>query len=193
MGAMHMFGRPLARSRWRQVDWSTSSIQTTPDLNAALTYTPDLGAILHDKQVCRLLLEFSTDHIQTCLCALLLAPFLQMLVTVRHEPQRRGNRAGCCLYIEYRVQPLPGMLTYLALPQTQAVLFNLTGMPSLAMVIQPNNPTANSIKNNPGHPHIALFMASASGSDVLIIVVSPSWFADGSAFYVYIPGEHRLG
>ena len=72
--------------------------------------------------------------------------------------------------------------------QTQEVLFNLSGVPSLAMVLQPNNPTAKQVANNPGHPHIALFLSGADGNDVLVIVVSPSWFADGSSLYAYIPG-----
>ncbi len=80
------------------------------------------------------------------------------------------------------------MLTCLTRLQTREVLFNLSGVPSLAMVIQPSNPTAKTVAKNPGHPHIGMFMSAAAGNDVLVIVVSPSWFADGSSVYMYIPG-----
>ena len=41
-----------------QRDWSTKDTRMTPALNAALSYTPDLGRILQDKQVRRALRNF---------------------------------------------------------------------------------------------------------------------------------------
>ena len=71
--------------------------------------------------------------------------------------------------------------------QTQAVLFNLNGVPSLALVIYSDNSAANAVANNPGHPHLGLYVASGT-TDTLVILVCPAWFADGSAFYIYVPG-----
>ena len=59
---------------------------------------------------------------------------------------------------------------------------------SLVMKVYPNNAAANALAANAGHPHLRLWLASGSTSP-LIITIRPSWFADGSAFYTYVPGE----
>ena len=84
---------------------------------------------------------------------------------------------------------MPHILPLACIPSRNARLqFFWTVNPAGSQVIQPNNPTARNIANNPGHPHIGLFVQYGDNSDVLIIVVSPGWFADGSAIDMYIPG-----
>ncbi len=59
------------------------------------------------------------------------------------------------------------------------------------MQIYPSNAAAKAVAANTGHPHLGLWLASSS-TKPLIITIHPSWFADGSAFYTYVPGELHL-
>ncbi len=75
--------------------------------------------------------------------------------------------------------------------QTQASAFFLAGVESLVMQIYPTNAAAKAVAPNTGHPHLGLWLASGS-TKPLIITIQPSWFADGSAFYTYVPGVLQL-
>ena len=75
--------------------------------------------------------------------------------------------------------------------QTEASIFDLSGVSSLVMEVLPNNTAAIAVAANPGHPHIALWLASGS-TDPMVITIRPAWFADGAPFYMYVPGESLL-
>ena len=75
--------------------------------------------------------------------------------------------------------------------QTQASFFDMAAVQSLVMKIHPSNAAANGVAANAGHPHLGLWLASGSHKP-LIITIRPSWFADGSALYTFIPGETDL-
>ena len=66
-------------------------------------------------------------------------------------------------------------------------MFYLAGVESLVMQISPTNAAAKAVAAYPGHPFLGLWLASGSLKP-LIITIHPSWFADGSAFYAYVPG-----
>jgi len=67
----------------------------------------------------------------------------------------------------------------------------MAAVQSLVMTIHPTNAAANAVAANAGHPHLGLWLASGSTSP-LIITIRPSWFADGSAFYTFVPGVAEL-
>ena len=64
----------------------------------------------------------------------------------------------------------------------------MNGVTSLVMRVLPSNAALNAVAANPGHPHIALYLASGS-LQPLIITIRPDWFADSSPFYMFVPGE----
>ena len=82
-------------------------------------------------------------------------------------------------------------LKYVGVMQTQATIFNLGGVSSLVMRIVPSSAAANAVASNPGHEHIALWLASGSAKP-MVITIRPAWFSDGSPFYMYVPGESLL-
>ena len=75
--------------------------------------------------------------------------------------------------------------------QTQATIFSLGGVSSLVMRIVPSSAAANAVAANPGHPHIALWLASGTAKP-MVITIRPAWFSDGSPFYMYVPGEFPM-
>lgn len=60
------------------------------------------------------------------------------------------------------------------------------------MKVPPTSPAALAVVDNPGHPHLGLWLTSDSAKP-LVIVVRPAWFSDGSSYYAYIPGEVARG